>query len=65
MNMKTLTLIFTLFSFLAFSQTHRFIYVLKYKKDTLTDKIDKENMVLDITQNEMHFYEFRAIKLTL
>ncbi len=62
-KMKILTLILTFFSILIFSQTHRFIYEFKYKKDSLTNKVDKEEMVLDINNNEVQFYEFRAIKI--
>ncbi len=58
-----LTVILTIFSVFAFSQTHRFIYEMHYKKDSLSDKIDKENMVLDINDNEAQFYEFRAIRI--
>ncbi len=58
-----LTLILTIFSIFAFSQTHRFIYKLNYKKDSLSDKTEKVNMVLDINDKEVQFYEFRAIRV--
>lgn len=39
-----------------FSQTHRFIYEVKYKKDSTENIITKENYHLDITDNEMTYY---------
>ncbi|MCD1118691.1 GLPGLI family protein [Chryseobacterium turcicum] len=57
------TLLFALFiSFLAFSQTNRFIYEFKYKKDSLATTYDEGNMVLDITGKKVQFYDFNAIK---
>lgn len=58
-----ITTFILLFSIFICSQTHRFVYELKYKKDSTTDKIDKENMLLDISGNNVQFYEFRAIKI--
>lgn len=61
--MKIFTLILTFVSILASSQTNRFIYEFKYKKDSLSDKIEKEEMVLDIDDKEVQFYEFRALEI--
>lgn len=62
--MKTqLTLLFTLISLFSFSQVHRFIYELKYKKDSLSDQVEKVNMVLDINENEVQFYEYKALRI--
>lgn len=63
MNIRITLLFFSFFSFFVFSQTHRFIYELKFKKDSLSEKFDKENMILDINMNEVQFYEFRAIRI--
>ncbi|MDC8103249.1 GLPGLI family protein [Chryseobacterium sp. PTM-20240506] len=38
------------------SQTHRFIYELKYKMDSTESGYEKLNMILDITPKEVKFY---------
>lgn len=58
-----ITILYVFLSIWTFSQTHRFVYELKYKQDSTTDKIDKANMLLDINGNDVQFYEFRAIKI--
>lgn len=60
---KFITLTFILFSIFSFSQTQRFIYEFNYKSDSLNDKFKTENMVLDISNNNVQFYEFRAIRI--
>lgn len=58
-----ISLILVLVSIFSFSQTHRFIYELKYKKDSLSEKFDKQNLVLDINGKDVQFYEYRAIRI--
>ncbi len=50
---------FMLFSVNIFSQTHRFIYVFKYKVDSLDTDYEKQEMVLDINPDEVKFYEYQ------
>lgn len=49
-------------SFYAFSQTHRFVYEMKYKSDSISDDYRTDNMILDITDDEVQFYEYWAIR---
>ncbi len=44
------------------SQTHRFIYELKYKYDSLSTDYQAENMVLDITKKDVKFYDYPYLK---
>jgi len=41
---------------LGFSQTHRFIYEVNFKRDSTENSITKENYHLDITDNESVYY---------
>ena len=52
-----------LFFSLGFSQTNRFTYELRYKEDSTSDKIEKVNVILDITGNDVQYYEERAIMI--
>ena len=58
-----LTLLFSLISFLYFSQNHRFIYEFKYKTDTISQKENKAEWVLDINNGNVQFCEFMAIQI--
>ncbi|MDR2206968.1 MAG: GLPGLI family protein [Flavobacteriaceae bacterium] len=64
-NLKKIILILTIFPFCGatgFAQTHRFIYELKYKTDSTSEHYEKENAVLDITGNNVQYYEYQAIE---
>lgn len=50
------TILFLLFPFLCFSQTHRFVYEMKHKADSLAKNYKKDNMNLDINPEEVKFY---------
>ncbi|MGC5745472.1 GLPGLI family protein [Chryseobacterium sp. NFX27] len=50
------TLILCLHTFLLYSQNDRFIYEIKFKKDSTTYEITKENYNLDITQDDINYY---------
>jgi GLPGLI family protein len=59
---KIKSALFFLFLFnFCFSQTHRFIYELNKKTDSTQDHYKKENVVLDITGNEVQYYESYAM----
>ncbi|PZU89297.1 MAG: GLPGLI family protein [Chryseobacterium sp.] len=61
--MKKLISIFVFFIFIfGFSQTHRFIYEYQFKRDSLADYYDKENMNLDINPDEVKFYPYSYLK---
>lgn len=61
--MKNIFLSIFLISFAFTSaQTHRFLYEMSYKSDSLSEKVNKSNMVLDITGNDVQYYDFNAIK---
>lgn len=53
-NTSTITAVL-LVTFLQ-AQTHRFIYELQYKMDSIETKPQKVNMILDITPKEVKFY---------
>ncbi|MGC4129811.1 MAG: GLPGLI family protein [Bergeyella sp.] len=55
---KTIIIFAILFGFFGKSQTHRFVYELQYKRDSLSDHYDKENMALDINPDEVKFYPY-------
>lgn len=44
------------------AQTHRFLYELKYKYDSLVDDRDTETMVLDIDPKEVKFYDYGFVQ---
>lgn len=59
--MKKITLIICLLFFTTiFSQTHRFIYQVDLK---LNDKIEKMNMVLDIDNKFVKFYDYKFLEM--
>ncbi|WP_261512638.1 GLPGLI family protein [Chryseobacterium paludis] len=61
--MRKFILIIYILSFnLSFSQTHRFIYELKYKSDSLENIYSTEEMVLDINPTDVKFYEYGFIE---
>lgn len=45
-------------SILVTGQTHRFIYELKYKTDSLQENYTTTEMVLDINKNDVKFYDY-------
>ena len=59
--MRKITLIICLLFFTTiFSQTHRFIYQVDLK---LNDKIEKMNMVLDIDNKFVKFYDYKFLEM--
>lgn len=56
-------LLFLLFPFLMFAQTHRFVYEFQYKLDSLSKDFGKENMILDINPLEVKFYPYAYAEL--
>lgn len=46
-----------------FSQNHRFVYEFRYKTDTISQKENKAEMVLDIQDNNVQFYDYYAIEI--
>ncbi len=44
------------------SQTHRFIYELKYKSDSLQTDYEVVEMVLDINSDKVKFYDYEFLK---
>ncbi|MCS4303003.1 GLPGLI family protein [Chryseobacterium sp. BIGb0232] len=55
-------LILLLFPLLLSAQTHRFVYLLQYKKDSLAQDFTKANMVLDINPDDIKFYPYAYAK---
>ena len=56
--MKRNFLLILTFTFgILFSQTHRFVYELKYKSDSLQPNYETIEMILDINSNEVKFYD--------
>ncbi|GEN75432.1 GLPGLI family protein [Chryseobacterium hagamense] len=53
---ELITFLLLLQTFLLFSQNNRFIYEVDYKKDSTSNEITKENYNLDITQNDINYY---------
>lgn len=51
-------LILLLFPLLFSAQTHRFVYLLQYKKDSLAQDFTKVNMVLDVNPGDVKFYPY-------
>ena len=45
------------------AQTHRFIYEFKYKPVSLSDNMHTEKMILDITGDQVQFYEYKALRI--
>lgn len=54
--MKTLLILFL--PIISFSQTHRFVYEMKYKTDSLAKNYEKDNMNLDLNPVEVKFYPY-------
>ncbi|RQP15101.1 MAG: GLPGLI family protein [Chryseobacterium sp.] len=46
----------------AFSQTHRFVYEMKHKPDSTKSYLKHDEVVLDITGDEVNFYEHQALR---
>lgn len=61
MNKFILILFFVIYTF-STAQIHRFVYEVSYKVDSLSNHIEKEDMILDITGEDVQFYEIYAIK---
>lgn len=57
---KTALFISLIIFTLSFSQTHRFIYEVELK---LNDKVEKVNMVLDIDNEFVKFYDYKFIEM--
>ncbi|WP_347218585.1 GLPGLI family protein [Chryseobacterium sp.] len=51
-------LILLLFPLLLSAQTHRFVYLLQYKKDSLAQDFTKANMILDVNKDDRKFYPY-------
>ncbi len=54
--------VFCLFAQLYFGQTHRFIYELKYKSDSLQKNYQTQEMVLDVDPSDVKFYEYGFVE---
>lgn len=54
--------IFFILGGIAKSQTYRFIYELQYKNDSASSIFQKENMVLDITEDDVKFYDYSFLR---
>lgn len=59
---KKLTFLIIFFFGLSYSQTNRFIYELKFKSDSLQNEHETQEMVLDISPNDVKFYEYGFIE---
>ncbi|MGA9213585.1 GLPGLI family protein [Kaistella sp.] len=59
-NIIIICLLATSFNF-AFSQTHRFVYELTFKRDSTKSKLDSTKLVLDIGENEVKFYDMEFL----
>ncbi|WP_312081938.1 GLPGLI family protein [Epilithonimonas hominis] len=55
-------LIFCCINFSTKAQTYRFIYELEFKSDSTSNYTQKENVVLDITNRKVKFYDYNFIK---
>ncbi|AZA82015.1 GLPGLI family protein [Chryseobacterium lactis] len=53
---KMIALLLLIFNGLLFAQNDRFIYELKYKRDSVSAEITKENYYLDITKDDVAYY---------
>lgn len=53
---KLVALILFLYTFLSYSQNYRFTYEVAHKKDSTSNEITKENYNLDITPNDITYY---------
>ncbi|GAA4155045.1 hypothetical protein GCM10022217_12790 [Chryseobacterium ginsenosidimutans] len=62
MKKEILLFIILFFSLKTFAQTYRFIYELEYKADSTSNSLKKENMVLDITDKKVRFYDYNFVK---
>jgi len=51
-------LFFFLFPLLFSAQTHRFVYLFQYKKDSLAQDFTKANMILDVNPDDVKFYPY-------
>lgn len=48
---------------ISYAQTHRFIYELQFKLDSTSTNYEKTNMVLDINDKEVKFYEYDLLRM--
>lgn len=55
---KNILALFILVSGIFSSQTHRFIYELKYKSDSLQANYETTEMILDLNPKEVKFYDY-------
>jgi len=53
---KTIALFLLLYTCLVYSQNDRFVYEVDYKRDSTSHQITKENYNLDITQDDIAYY---------
>ncbi|KFC19963.1 GLPGLI family protein [Chryseobacterium sp. FH1] len=60
--MKMISLLFVFVSAFTFSQTHRFIYELKYKTNPEETDPKKAFMVLDINPNDVKYYSYTFLE---
>lgn len=60
--MKNLSLLFVLTFHLVFSQTHRFIYELNYKPDSMVTDYKKKFMVLDVNPDDVKYYDYKFLE---
>ncbi|PWN64799.1 GLPGLI family protein [Chryseobacterium oncorhynchi] len=51
-------LITLLFPLILSAQTHRFVYQMEYKTDSLAQEFTKDNMILDINPDDVKFYPY-------
>lgn len=54
--------LFSILFSLGFSQTHRFVYELHFKRDSANDKKDSVKMVLDVGKDEVKFYDLEFLR---
>ncbi|MEN2435786.1 GLPGLI family protein [Weeksellaceae bacterium A-14] len=59
---KNILLLLFIFSLCLNAQTYRFIYELEFKRDSTSDSSQKENVVLDITNKNVKFYDYSFVK---
>ncbi|MDY3338618.1 GLPGLI family protein [Riemerella anatipestifer] len=60
---KSIQFVLLFVSFVAFSQTTRFIYDFKYKTDSTATSYQSESMILELNNDEIQFYEQKAIRI--
>ncbi|MBO9693658.1 GLPGLI family protein [Chryseobacterium sp.] len=60
--MKILSIIFILTAILTNSQTHRYIYELKYKPEAGAANYKKQLMVLDVNPDDIKYYDYKFLE---